>query len=50
MLRKTNGKNVKKQKYISLHLLIVFYLTQLSNKQIICFDFEKQNRKLPVLF
>ncbi len=30
-------------KNICLHLLTVFYLTQPTNKQIICFDFEKPN-------
>jgi hypothetical protein len=30
--------------------LPVFYLIQPSSKQIICFDFQKQNRVLPVVF
>ncbi len=30
-------------KYICLHLLPVFYIIQPSSKQIICFDFRKQN-------
>ena len=34
-------------KNICLHVLAVFYLTQPSRKQIICFDFEKQNSALP---
>jgi hypothetical protein len=34
-------------KYICLHLLPVFYLIQPSSKQIICFDFRKQNSVLP---
>ena len=30
-----------------LHLISIFYLTQLSNKLIICYDFEKKNSALP---
>jgi hypothetical protein len=37
-------------KYIWLHLLPVFYLIQPSSKQIICFDFQKQNSLLPIVF
>jgi hypothetical protein len=37
-------------KYICLHLLPVFYLIQPSSKQIICFDFRKQNSVLPIVF
>jgi hypothetical protein len=37
-------------KYICLHLLPVFYLIQPSSKQFICFDFQKQNSMLPVVF
>jgi hypothetical protein len=37
-------------KYICLYLLTVFYLIQPSRKQIICFDFQKQNSVLPVVF
>ncbi len=37
-------------KYICLHLLPVFYLIQPSSKQIICFDFGKQNSVLPKAF
>ncbi len=37
-------------KYICLHLLPVFFLIQLSSKQIICFDFRKQNSVLPIVF
>jgi hypothetical protein len=33
-----------------IHLLTVFYLIQPSSKQIICFDFEKQNGGLPKVF
>ncbi len=33
-----------------LQLLPVFYLIQLSSKQIICFDFRKQNSVLPMVF
>jgi hypothetical protein len=36
-------------KYICLHLLTVFYLTQQSNKQIICFYLEKQNNALQIV-
>jgi hypothetical protein len=36
-------------KYICLHLLTVFYLIQPSIKQIICFDFGKQNSVLPIV-
>jgi hypothetical protein len=36
-------------KYICLHLLPVFYPIQPSSKQIICFDFQKQNSVLPTL-
>jgi hypothetical protein len=35
-------------KYICLYLLPVFYLIQPSSKQIICFDFQKQNSVLPI--
>ena len=38
-------KEIKKN--ICILALTVFYLTQPSNKQIICFDFEKQNSALP---
>ena len=34
-------------KSICLHVLIIFYLTQPSSKQIICFDFKKQDSALP---
>jgi hypothetical protein len=37
-------------KYICLRLLPVFYLIQPSSKQIICFDFRKQNSVLPIVF
>ncbi len=37
-------------KYICLHLLPVFYLIQPSSKQIICFDIQKQNSVLPIVF
>ncbi len=37
-------------KYICLHLIHVFYLIQPSSKQIICFDFRKQNSVLPIVF
>ena len=37
-------------KYICVHLLPVFYLIQPSSKQIICFDFQKQNSVLPIVF
>ncbi len=37
-------------KYICLHLFTVFYLIQPSSKQIICFDFRKQNSVLPIVF
>jgi hypothetical protein len=37
-------------KYICLHLLPVFYLIQPSGTQIICFDFQKQNSVLPIVF
>ncbi len=37
-------------KYICLHLLPVFYVIQPSSKQIICFDFRKQNSVLPIVF
>ncbi len=38
-------------KYICLHLLPVFYLIHPSSKQIICFDFRKQNSVLlPLVF
>ncbi len=37
-------------KYICLHLLPVFDLIQSSSKQIICFDFRKQNSVLPIVF
>jgi hypothetical protein len=36
-------------KYICLHLFTVFYLIQPSSKQIICFDFRKQNSVLPIV-
>ncbi len=39
-----------KIKCICLHLFTVFYLIQPSSKQIICFDFGKQNSVLPILF
>ncbi len=38
-----------RNKYICLHLLPVFYLIQSSSKQIICFDFRKQNSVLPIV-
>jgi hypothetical protein len=34
-------------RYICLHFVTVFYLIQPSSKQIICFDFGKQNSVLP---
>ena len=34
-------------KNICFHFIPVFYLTQPSNKQIICLDFDKQNSPLP---
>ena len=34
-------------KNICLHVLTVFYLTQPSDKHIICFDFEKQFSAIP---
>ncbi len=37
-------------KYICLHSIPVFYLIQPSGKQIICFDFRKQNSVLPIVF
>ncbi len=37
-------------KYICLHLFTVFYLVQPSSKQIIYFDFRKQNSVLPIVF
>jgi hypothetical protein len=37
-------------KYIYLHLLLVLYLIQPSSKQIICFDFQKQNSVLLIVF
>ncbi len=37
-------------KYICFHLLQVFYVIQPSSKQIICFDFRKQNSVLPIVF
>ncbi len=37
-------------KDICLHLLPVFYLIQPSSKQFICFDFQKQNSVLPIVF
>ncbi len=37
-------------KYICLQLFTVFYLIQPSSKQIICFDFGKQNSMLPIVF
>ncbi len=37
-------------KYIFLHYLPVIYLIQPSSKQIICFDFRKQNSVLPIVF
>ncbi len=45
------SQNKKKHlvKYICLQLFPVFYLIQLSSKQIICFDFGKQNRVLPIV-
>ncbi len=51
-----NQKNPKnkldrlRNKNICLHLLYVFYPTQPSSKQIFCFDFEKQNSVLPIVF
>ncbi len=33
-----------------MHLFTVFYLIQPSSKQIICFDFGKQNSVLPIVF
>ncbi len=36
-------------KYICLHLFIVFYLIQPSNKQIICFDLGNHNNVLPIV-
>ncbi len=36
-------------KYTFLHLIPVFYLIQPSSKQIICFDFCKQNSVLPIV-
>ncbi len=41
---------VSEMKYICLHLLPVFYLIQPSSRQIICFDFRKQNSVLPIVF
>ncbi len=41
---------VKGIKCICLHFLPVFYLIQPSSKQIICFDFGKQNSVLPIVF
>jgi hypothetical protein len=40
---------VSGMKYICLQLLPVFYLIQPSSKQIICFDFRKQNSVLPTV-
>ncbi len=37
-------------KYICLRLFTDFYLIQPSNKQIVCFDFGKQNIVLPTVF
>jgi hypothetical protein len=37
-------------KYICLLLLPVFYLIQPSSEQIICFDFQKQNSVVPIVF
>jgi hypothetical protein len=37
-------------KCICLHILSVFYLIQPFIKQIICFDFRKQNSVLPIVF
>ena len=37
-------------KNIFLQLLKVFYQAQPTSKQIICFDFEKQNSVLPKVF
>ncbi len=37
-------------KYICLYLLLIFYLIQPLRKQIICFDFGKQNSVLPIVF
>ena len=34
-------------KNMCLHVISDFYLTQPSNKQLICFDFKKQNSSLP---
>ncbi len=36
--------------YIYFHIFTVFYLIQPSRKQIICFDFWKQNSVLPKVF
>jgi hypothetical protein len=33
-----------------IDLLLVFYLIQPPSKQIICFDFQKQNSGLPMVF
>ncbi len=44
------SKAVSGIKYICLHLLPVFCLIQPSSKQIICFDFQKQNSVLPIVF
>jgi hypothetical protein len=37
-------------KHICLHLFPVFYLIQPSSKQFICFDLQKQNSVLPIVF
>ncbi len=37
-------------KYICLHLIPVFYLIRPSSKQIICFNFCKENSVLPIVF
>ncbi len=40
---------IQGMKYICLRLFTVFYLIQPCSKQIICFDFGKQNSVLPIV-
>ncbi len=44
------SQTVRGIKYNGSHLFTVFYLIQPSSKQIICFDIQKQNSMLPIVF